>query len=127
MVPRFQQHDAEAFVWRWDDERTRVREQRAANIISHVAQRPDAGVIRNHQRGWSREDQRRVAAAVNVFLEVLEQRGAPLVAVDAPEIEDEFSRNAEALEHITRRTRRALRLEADADDLRRAERPPCPG
>src|SRR5678816_4178723 len=66
-------------------------------------------------------DRRRGAAAVDEFLEVLEERGASLVAIEAAEIQDEFLRNAEMAEHLARRMEVAFRLQAHANDARRPE------
>src|SRR5512132_30846 len=95
-----------------------MREKRVADSGRHVAKRTNAWVIGNRQRRWSGEHERRLPAGFDVLLEIFDERGASLVAIDAPEIQDEIPRDAKSVEHIARRMRIALRLEADADHAR---------
>ena len=100
-----------------------MREQCVPHVIGNIAKRRDARVIGNLQLRGTRQDERGIAAVLDVLLEVVEQRLAALVAIDAPQVQHILLGKAEAIERGPRRRGRG-RLEADADNRRWTELAP---
>ncbi len=108
-------------------------QQRMTHVVGHVAERADARMLRNAHLGRPGEDQRDVCEArslepgarslrsFDVLLEVVEQRVAALVAIDAAEIEHVAIGQRQRAQHagVGRGWRQ---VETHADDRRRLER-----
>ncbi len=101
-------------------------EQRPAQIVFDVAERVNPSVQRHDQRGWPRQNERRLSAGVGVLLKVFEECRAALVAIDTSQVQHVVRRDTETFERRSIRLRLALRFQPDPDHPRRLQPPPGP-
>ena len=71
-----------------------MRKKRVPHVIGDVSERADARMLGDHQCRWSSEHERRLTTGLDMLLEIFEERRASLVAIHAPEIQDEVRRDA---------------------------------